>query len=81
MATNSADRLSGYARQCEHHEPDMFLRGSPSASLAERPTVSAAGADEQADHAGDVFLRTRKSSLLFGVGQDAAVVARTITHG
>ena len=29
----------------------------------------------------DVFLRTGKSSLLFGVGQDAAIVARTITHG
>ena len=24
------------------------------------------------------FLRTRKSSLLFGVGQDAAIVARSI---
>jgi putative flavoprotein involved in K+ transport len=27
------------------------------------------------------FLRTRKSSLLFGVGEDAAVVAQLITNG
>jgi putative flavoprotein involved in K+ transport len=30
---------------------------------------------------GTHFLRTRKSSTLFGVGEDAAIVARTIAGG